>query len=219
MVGSGVPAAWRAGLERWRKSWDYRGWALSGARDGTLMRSIAAACVPLFLALPATAQPQLGTNEVVFKSSEWSVVRTTRSRSHTVNCTAFYRAERDIQLTADQLIVKVPPGLQQVVVRHGDELSLPPRPPTAAEKQLSAVVFSGDALRQALAARKLAVEVTTQQGRKAVLLRMKGASDAVANMRSGCAAPAKPLVLCTEPLRARMRENGVTPGQIDKICR
>ena len=165
------------------------------------------------------AQPQLATNDVVFKSGNWFVVRSVRARSDTVGCTGFYKSERDVQLGAEQLILKVPGKLRQIVVRFNDEISLPSRPPTRAEMQLGAVVIGGDQFDKLQISRRLNVEITTKEKRSLVALRLQGLPEALINIRNGCPLAAKPAPLCTDPLIARMRANGVTAAQVEKICK
>ncbi|TWO70555.1 hypothetical protein FN976_13390 [Caenimonas sedimenti] len=170
---------------------------------------------------PGWAQPQLATNEVVFKSGNWFVVRSARARSDTVGCTGYYKSERDVQLGADQLILKVPGKPRQIVVRFNDEVSLPSRAATKAEQQLGAIVIGGDQFEKLQTSRRLNVEFSSKEKRSQVALRLQGLPEALANIRNGCPPAAKPAAssLCTEPLMARMRANGVTAAQVERICR
>lgn len=181
---------------------------------------VAALSACLGAALPAAvAQPKLSSNEVVFTSGNWQVVRTTRARSDTVRCNGFYKSERTVQLTADSLIIKAT-DVQQVVVRFDDELSLPARPPTEPEKSIGAVVLTGPDFDKLLTHKKLAVEISAPQGRTGVLLRLQGMPEALANIKAGCPAgsDAGPQT-CSDPLRARMKAAGVTEDQVLRICR
>jgi hypothetical protein len=170
---------------------------------------------------PGWAQPQLATNDVVFKSGNWFVVRSVRARSDTIGCTGFYKSERDVQLGADQLILKVAGKPRRIVVRFNDEISLPARAPTKAEQQLGAIVIGGDHFEKLQGSRRLNVEFTTKEKRSQVALRLQGLPEALANIRNGCPLAAKPAPssLCTEPLIARMRANGVTAAQVERICK
>ncbi|MBC5764929.1 hypothetical protein [Ramlibacter albus] len=181
-------------------------------------RAAFALAAALGAALPAGAQPQLGSNEVVFKSSNWSVIRTVR-RSGAVACTGFYQDKRDIQLSEDALAVFFGNGLKQVVTRYGDDLSQAPRPPTAAEIDARSVVVTGPAFEKLVNHRRFAVEVETETGRKGVNLRLQGFPEALANIKQGCPVPGQPVaVMCPPQLLERMRANGVTADQVRKIC-
>jgi hypothetical protein len=168
---------------------------------------------------PGWAQPRLDTNDVVFKSSNWYVVRSVRARGATIGCTGFYKSERDVQLSVEQLIVKVPGELREVVVRFNDEVSAPLRPPTKLERQLGAVVIAGEQFEKLQASRRLALEIATTQKRRSIALRLQGLPESLANIRDGCPLPAKAAGACTEPLIARMRANGVSAAQVESICK
>lgn len=168
---------------------------------------------------PGWAQPPLSTNEVVFKSGPWYVVRSVRPRSDTIGCTGFYKSERDVQLGTDQLILKVAGEPRQIVVRFNDEPSLPARAPTKAEKQLGAIVVDGEQFEKLQGSRRLNVEYTVKQKRSKVALRLQGLPEALTSIRNGCPTAARPASLCTDPLIARMRANGVTAEQVARICK
>ncbi len=168
---------------------------------------------------PGWAQPRLDTNDIVFKSGHWYVVRSVRARGDTIGCTGFYKSERDVQLSAEQLIVKVSGELSQVVVRFNDEMSAPLRPPTKLERQLGAVVIAGEQFEKLQTSRRVDLEIATTQKRRSVALRLQGLPQALANIREGCPLPAVPAGACTEPLIARMRANGVSAAQVERICK
>jgi hypothetical protein len=183
------------------------------------MKRALALCGLLGVAAAALAQPQLSTNEVVFNSGNWYVVRSFRATSGKTGCTGFYQQQREVQLSSDELIVKVPGELRQVVIRFGDELSQPARKPSKAEMQMGAVVIGGEQFDKLLTSRKLALEITTKTERTATVLRLNGLREALDNIRAGCPAPDRPVVICSDALLERMRSNGVTPEQVKAICR
>ena len=179
------------------------------------------------LAAPgAMAQPRLATNEPVFKSGNWFVVRTTKERSDAVACTGFYKSYRGIQLTQDSLIVKVADDMQSIAIGLGDRLR-PARPPEEIEKELRAVVFRGDTFDQLRRAKRLKIEVLTAKGTSLHDLTLQGMRGALENIAAGCPAPDEPLrkktqaptETCSASLMARMRANGVTEPQVAAICR
>lgn len=209
------------------------GWGPRGARGGWpcrrgKVRIIAAAMkfrLAVLLVLSAAccrtgwAQPQPSTRDVVFKSGNWYVVRTVRARSDTIGCTGFYESARDVQLGADQLILKTAGEPRRIIVRFNDESPLPARPAVRAEKQLGAVVLRGEQFEKLQASRRLHVDYTAKDKRRQVTLRLQGLPEALANIRNGCPMAAKPPSLCNDQLVARMRANGVTADQVARICK
>jgi hypothetical protein len=93
------------------------------------------------------------------------------------------------------------------------------RPPTKLERQLGAVVIAGDQFEKLQASRRVALEIATTQKRRSMALRLPGLADALANIRSGCPLPAPAAGACSEPLVARMRANGVSAAQVERICK
>ncbi len=185
--------------------------------------SIALGLALLGTGAPAVAQPKLDTNETVFQSGSWFVVRATRARSDSVSCTGFYKSYRSIQLSQDMLLVKVSGGIEQIAIGFNGKL-LPPRQPMAMENQLGAVVLAGPQFEQLQRSRTLRLEAVTGKGRANFDLKLQGLSDALANMAAGCPVPSTGQAAaagtdCSLPLLARMRANGITEAQITASCR
>jgi hypothetical protein len=188
--------------------------------------SVAAALCGLWTAPCALAQPKLSTNEPVYQSGNWFVVRTTKERSDVVACTGFYKSYRGIQLTQDTLIVKVTDDMQSVAIGFGDKMRAP-RPPEDIEKEMRAVVFKGASFDQLRRAKRLKLEVLTTKGSSLHDLKLQGLNGALENIAAGCPEPDQPLrkkaqgaaESCSAPLMARMRANGITEAQIEASCR
>jgi hypothetical protein len=182
----------------------------------------------LWAALPlAVAQPRLQTNEPVFRSGNWFVVRSTKENSATVACTGFYKDRRGIQLSEDTLIVRVPDDIQSVAVGYGDKMR-PARPPEDIEKEMRAIVFRGADFDRLRRTKIIKLEISTARGQIQHELNVQGINAALLNIASGCPVPADRVLAqpggtaeaaCTPALMARMRANGVTEAQIAGICR
>jgi hypothetical protein len=177
-------------------------------------------------ALPVHAQPQLQTNEPVFKSGNWYVVRTSKPRSDAVSCTGFYGTRKGIQLTQDSLMVRVSGEIQRVVISFGEK-ARPERAPQPVEKDMGAVVLTGDEFARMRRSKTLKIEVGTSQGPVTHELKMQGLTAALGNIADGCPVPAQRLGLpapesaapsCSSALLTRLRANGVTEKQIAASC-
>jgi hypothetical protein len=195
---------------------------------------IATASLAIGLALlggmpPAAAQPKLQTNEPVFKSGNWFVVRSTKEGRDTVACTGFYKAHRGIQLSEDSLIVRIPDDMQEITIGYGDKMR-PPRPPEDIEKDLRAVVFRGADFDRLRRTRTVKLEIATAKGTVRHEMNVQGINAALLNIASGCPVPAERVMaqpqpggaadaVCPPALMARMRANGVNEAQIAASCR
>jgi len=177
----------------------------------------------------AQAQPRLGSNEPVFQSGPWFVVRSTKTGSSTAACTGFYKAHRGIQLSPDALILKFDGHLQQVTVSFNDKPGQP-RALRDVEQQMNAVVFSGPDFEQLKKSRKATVDVETDRGHNSQQMALKGINDALENIAAGCPVPDEPLragrgktgsqaAACPPALMARMRANGISEEKIEASCR
>ena len=175
----------------------------------------------------AAAQPKLQTNEPVFRSGNWFVVRSTKEGRDTVACTGFYKAHRGIQLSEDSLIVRVPDDVQDITIGYGDKMR-PARPPEDIEKELRAVVFRGADFDRLRRTRIIKLEISTARGQIRHELNVQGINAALLNIASGCPVPAERLggqpaggadAACTPALMARMRANGIAEAQIAASCR
>lgn len=195
------------------------------------MKTIAASIalgLALSAAMPsAVGQPRLQTNEPVFRSGNWFVVRSTKENSTTVACTGFYKDRRGIQLSEDTLIVKVPDGIETVAIGYGDKMR-PARPPEDIEREMRAVVFRGADFDRLKRTRIIKLEISTARGQLRHELNVQGINAALLNIASGCPVPAERIVAqpgstsepaCTAALMARMRANGITEAQIAGSCR
>ena len=181
---------------------------------------------------PSAAIPA-PVNEPVFKSGNWFVVRTTKPDG-AVTCTAFYRAHREVQLSQDELIVKLPKAVDRVAVGY-DGAPAPPRALDAAEQQMGAVVIRGAQFERLRQSRQLRFDVFGAEGKTSHDLQLAGIAQALDNIAAGCPEPPEGLRVrrgasgigaqqpggignCPARMVARMRANGVAEEKISARC-
>jgi hypothetical protein len=159
----------------------------------------------LLLALAAVsgcvfAQPPERPNQPVFRSGPWFVVRSVRDGGNVVACTGFYRANRHVQLSKDTLIIQTQEDVKGVAFGFDDRPAGAQRPLSAGEKDLKAIVFSGEDFKNLTSSYKVRVEVLTPQGTMRHELDLHGLAGALGNIEQGCPVPQEP-----KPLRRRHR--------------
>lgn len=166
------------------------------------MKQLALACAFVAATAAAIAAPPERANQPVYRSGPWFVVRSVRDEGNVVACTGFYRANRQVQLSKDTLIVQTTPlDVKSVAFAFDDQPVGAQRPLTAGEQELKAIAFSGvDFTRLAHSAR-VRIDVETPQGVMRHELELNGLAGALENIDKGCPAPPNP----PAPKRRRLR--------------
>jgi hypothetical protein len=181
-----------------------------------LLRRIALAA-SLVSAVPAViAQPQFRSNETVFQSGNWFVVRSSKPGSEQSACTGFYKSKTSVQLGPDSLLFQVPGRMDSIALQFGKAV-LPVRAPRTIENEVGAVVVTGAEFELARRSRTLELKVATSTGHPWWSISLKGMSEAVDNIKAGC--PAVSRGPCSALLLDRMKEARLTSAQVDAVCR
>jgi hypothetical protein len=166
----------------------------------------------------------LGDAPIVFRSGEWSVLRTLDQMTDQTNCTGIYKKDYAVQLTDDELFVKVRGGVKGVTLRFGDQPAEKLRLATKSERSLSSVSIEGGDFTKLLGSTRLRMQVLTVLDTVAeVDIDLTGVPAAVENIRSGCSGPpieAKSVepTACGDRVVARLRQRGVSQDIITFAC-
>lgn len=162
---------------------------------------LAASLLPL--ASPA-GPPAERPNLPVYRSGPWFVVRSVREGGDVVACTGFYRANRNVQLGRDMLVIKAPAVEVEGVAFAFDGESMPARrPPSAGEKDIPGVAFTGADFARLARAQKVRIELGTPQGTMQHDLELAGLAGALDNINAGCPVPAEKAPAATHARRRR----------------
>ncbi|MGL5679648.1 MAG: hypothetical protein ACRDC2_08595 [Plesiomonas shigelloides] len=189
------------------------------------MKLILRASVISILSLSSLANAGLSDAPVVFKSGEWSVLRTTNQMTDEVSCTGVYKNEYGIQLTGDALYISIRGGLKGITLRFGDQPAESLRLATDIEKQVDAIMIQDNDFTKLMGSNRLRVQVLTVLGNlKNYDIDLSGISAAVENIRSGClgnpinkSLSNKPS-LCSEKVLKRLLSKNVDASIINYAC-
>jgi hypothetical protein len=162
---------------------------------------------------------------VVFRSGDWSVLRTVDQMTDKTSCTGIYKSDYGIQLTDDELYIKVRGGIKGVVLRFGDQPAEKMRLATKSEQNISSIDVEGSAFEKLLGSSRLRAQVLTVLGNVVDFdVDLNGLPAAVENIRAQC--PGAPLdtqstqagSACGDKVIARLREKGVSKETIEFAC-
>lgn len=185
------------------------------------------ACVatlfPILIGAAATAGTLAGA-PVVFRSGEWSVLRTIDQMTDKTSCTGIYKDEYSIQLTDDELYVKVRGGVKGVILRFGDQPAEKLRLATKSEETISSIDIEGNEFTKLLGSTRLRMQVMTVL--RTVVdfdIDLTGMAAAVENIRADCPGPpvetkSAEASACGDKVIARLREKGVAQDVIKFAC-
>jgi hypothetical protein len=164
----------------------------------------------------------------VFKSGNWTVLRSIDAMTDATTCTGIYKEDYGIQLTQDELYVSVRGVIQSVTFRFGENPPKPDRLADTIEKEIGSVIISGIDFSELIQSNRLRLKVLTRfQGIADKDIDITGIQAAVENIKVGCpeqsAATSSqrkvvPENLCSDELVSRMKSNGLKDKQIKKIC-
>jgi hypothetical protein len=146
----------------------------------------------LLIGTCVSAETAERSNQPVYRSGPWLVVRSVREGGDVVACTGFYRANRRVQLSKDMLVVKTAEEVKSVAFGFDDAPLGAPRPLTAGENDLKAIAFMGDDFTKLAHSKKLRIEVQTAQGVMRHELELNGFAGALDDIDKGCPVPADP---------------------------
>ena len=164
----------------------------------------------------------------VFKSGNWTVLRSTDAMTDKTDCTGIYKENYGIQLVKDSLYVTIRGGIQSVTLRFGENPPKGMRLPGKMEKDVGTVIISGNDFSELTQTIRLRLQVLTLvRGVASEDLDTTGIQAAVENINSGCPVQAEapkaqstatPESLCSDQLISRMRANGLKDVQIQNVC-
>jgi hypothetical protein len=161
------------------------------------------AALALLVCGVAPAEAAEPPNQPVYRSGPWFVVRSVREGGDVVACTGFYRANRQVQLSKDMLIVQTTPlDVTGVAFGFDDQPVGASRPLSAGEQEIKAIAFSGDDFVKLAHSSKVRIEVETPQGTLRHELQLDGLAGALDNIEKGCPVPAN---APAAPNRRRLR--------------
>lgn len=189
------------------------------------MSFILRAAIFCTLIISGLANAGLNDDPVVFKSGEWSVLRSIDAMSDEVSCTGVYKGNNGIQLSDDIMFVQVRGGLKSITLRFDNQPAEDLRLPSSLEKQMSSIMIENNAFTKVLGSNRLRVQVYTVLGEiKKYDINLKGTTKVVENIRSGCPGtavsktlPKKPS-LCSEKVLKRLRTKKVSADVIKYAC-
>lgn len=147
------------------------------------------------------AQPPERPNQPVFRSGPWFVVRSVRDGGKVVACTGFYRANRQVQLSGDTLIIKTQEEVKSVALGFDNQPPGAQRPLSAGERELKAIAFTGEDFTRLVNSRKVRIDAVTPHGTMRHELELAGIAGALDNIAKGCPLPDDH----TRPVRGRPR--------------
>ncbi len=181
----------------------------------------------LVLAASACAQAQsLADSPIILRSGAWNVHRVTDAMTDATACTGVFKNQYDIQLGENTLTIAVADGVKNVQLRFDDEDPKPSRSASKSERKNGAIAISGSDFAELLDSARLRYEIqtplnTTVSGD----IDLKGVFEAHGNIVAGCAGnPIAPprqagaTGTCTQPMRDRMSQKGLSVQDIDDIC-
>lgn len=178
---------------------------------------------------PVQAQ-SLKDAQPVFKSGNWTILRSIDPMTDKINCTGIYKSNYGVQLVSDTLYINVRGGIKSITLRFGENPAQPLRLAQEIEKAADAVVIDGNDFSQTLQTNRLRVRVLTLvRGVLTEDLDTTGIQAAVKNIQSGCpispntSSVPKPGITveshCSVELIKRMKAAGITDQQITSACR
>ncbi len=137
--------------------------------------------------MPCVVFADIKSAPVVFKSGNWSVIRTIDAMSDKVGCTGIYKNNYDIQLASDALYIHVRGGIRSITLRYGNQPAEKLRLPSKIEKKVSAITIDNSDFTKILASNRLRVQAFTILDRiNNYDVDLGGITAAVENIRSGC---------------------------------
>jgi hypothetical protein len=100
---------------------------------------------------------------VVFKGTNWTVMRSKDSMTDKVSCTAYYRQRADIQLSKGAFYISLRGrgGIEAYQFRFDEAPAIPLRLASRIEKDISSIILPDHEVRQLLAAKRLRVSGIT----------------------------------------------------------
>lgn len=159
------------------------------------------------VAVPGMTQPGAQTNRTVYRAGNWFVVRSTHDTTGAVACTGFYMGLGAVQLSKENLILRVPGEIKSIGLRFGEQPPRAPRPPEASEKQIGAVMLAGPDFEALRRSKTLGIEVATAQGGGRHTLQLEGLDAALKNINDGC--PLTPAAKQAERAAKQARERAI----------
>ena len=127
------------------------------------------------------------SDKVSLVSGNWTVYRNINPMTDKVSCTGLYKNNPSIQLSQDNLYVKIQGGLESVTLRFGESPAQPLRLAQKIEKSLGAVDINGTEFSQALQNDRLRVQVLTLvRGVALEDMDLSGIKGAIDHIRNGC---------------------------------
>lgn len=181
----------------------------------------------LLLACGSAAATSLANAPVVFKSGNWSVLRSVDAMNDKTICVAIYKDDYGTQLTADTLYIHISGGPESYRFRFDDDPAGSMALTTPIDKKLDSIQVNGDNFRRLLAAHRLRYSTVTMIGNGVDGdLDVTGVAEAVQNISGGCAgnplsggiAPKSATPGCSEHAKERLKAKGMDDASIAEIC-
>jgi hypothetical protein len=181
----------------------------------------------LAVSVNTSALPQsLADSPIIFRSGQWDVHRVTDAMKDAALCIGIYKGRFDIQLGENALTIALADGVKNVQLRFDDEDPKPSRPASTSEWKKSAVAISGSDFTELLDSARLRYQVQTAANTTVWGdINLDGVFLVHGNIAAGCAGnpvatPPRAVAAdtCTQPMRDRMGQKGLSVQDINDIC-
>ncbi len=178
------------------------------------------------LAATSALAQSLADSPVILRSGQWEVHRVTDTMTDATVCIGVSKGRFDIELGENALTIPVADGVKNVQLRFDSEDPKPVRPASKNEWIDSAVSITGSDFTELLNSARLRYQVQTPTDMTVSGdINLDGVFLVHGNIAAGCvgnpiaAAPrASTPDDCTQPLRDRMSQKGLSIQDINEIC-
>jgi hypothetical protein len=190
------------------------------------MKVFAIAGAMLFCAMGVSAQG-LKDASVAMKRGDWKVLRSSDAMTDQTSCTGIYKDNFGIQLSPENLFIRIDGGIESVTLRFDDNPPTRFRLATSMEKKLRSIDISGSEFAQLRSSRRLRYQSSTLvSGIQTGEIDLTDFQTVLENIQQGC--PASGISKsaqapatnsgCSVELIGRMKKQGLSPEQIAAIC-
>jgi hypothetical protein len=186
----------------------------------------------LTFAVSTSASAQsLADSPIIFHNGQWDVHRTTNAMTDAAVCTGVYKNQYGVQLSENALTIAINDGdktdaIKTVRLRFDEEDAKPSRPASKDELKNNAIEISGGDFNELLDSKRLRYEVLMESNTAlAGDINLDGAFLVHGNVAAGCAGnpiPGSSRAVtgdaCSQVVRDRMSQKGITAQDINDIC-
>ena len=181
----------------------------------------------LALAASTSSAQSLKDSQVAMTRGDWKVLRSVDQMTDKTSCTGIYKENYGIQLSSENLFIKIDGGIQSATLRFDENPPSRLRLATELEKKLRALTISGSDFNQLRTARRLRYQSgTLVSGIQSGEIDLTDFAPVLDSIQQGCPSsqseispPAqKKNDSCSTELIKKMKAQGLSPEQILAIC-